>query len=792
MNLRPQRRALSGGCHLLAALAVAAFLGSAFAKRSSAATGAEIYQAKCANCHGAHGEGTKKTKRRLEGVRTPAQLIDVIHETMPEDDPGCLSQADTAAVAHYIHEAFYSAVARERNRPARIELARLTVRQYRQTLDDLVNSFRWTPDRNGGSGLKGEYFTGNQFRRESRILERTDPVVQFDFGRESPADKIDAHEFMLKWEGSLLAPETGDYDLIVHTDHAFRLWVNDQKLPIIDAWVKSGTDTEFKASIFLVEGGMYPVRLEFSKSKHGVKDKDKDKAAKKPAANAFITLAWKRPQGVAETIPARCLSPNNSPEAFACATSLPPDDRSYGWERGTTVSKAWDGATTDAALEAVDYVSSKLWEFANTKEDAKDRDAKLKAFCRTFAERAFRRPLSAAQGQFFIDRQFAAAGNSELAVKRSILLILKSAQFLYRETDEQPDPYDIASRLSFGLWDSLPDQELLKAAAANRLANHQQLAQQIERMLKDPRAKTKLHTFLLHWLKVDDARDLAKDQTKYPDFNPAVIADLRTSLELFLDDVVWSEGSDFRRLLTSDEIYLNGRLANFYGLDSPPDAGFSLQRLNGDHRAGVLTHPYLMASFAHSKDTSPILRGVYLARGVLGVSLRPPPEAITPLAPDLHPDLNTRERVTLQTSATACLTCHGIINPLGFTLEHFDAVGRFRELDNGKPIDASGSYRTQTGKQVAFDDAPALARFLIASDEAQAAFVEQLVHHLVQQPIRAYGPRALDDLKQRFVEKGFNIRQLVVEILATTAPMSRDPKVAASDGPPGQETAVKH
>src|SRR5262249_7646645 len=151
----------------------------------------------------------------------------------------------------------------------------------------------------------------------------------------------------------------------------------------------------------------------------------------------------------------------------------------------------------------------------------------------------------------------------------------------------------------------------------------------------------------------------------------AVVSQLRTSLELFLEEVFWSETSDFRRLLSADHLYLNGRLGQLYGGDLPDDAPFQKVTLKGGARAGVLTHPLLLAHLAYTANSSPIHRGVFLARNVLGVTLRQPPDAFTPLAPDLHPTLNTRERVTLQTSPKMCASCHGVINPLGFTLENF-------------------------------------------------------------------------------------------------------------------------
>jgi hypothetical protein len=207
-----------------------------------------------------------------------------------------------------------------------------------------------------------------------------------------------------------------------------------------------------------------------------------------------------------------------------------------------------------------------------------------------------------------------------------------------------------------------------------------------------------------------------------------------------------------------------------------------------EQRAGVLTHPYLMATFAYTAASSPIHRGVFLARSVLGQSLRPPPEAVAPLSEDLHPDLTTRQRVALQTRPGACQTCHGVINPLGFTLEHLDAIGRFRERDNGRPVDASGSYVTRSGRTVRFAGVRDLARFLADSEEAHAAFVEQLFHHLVKQSIRAHGDRVPDELRERFARGNFNIRKLAVDIMTASALTGR-PGEAALPPPPAPALA---
>jgi hypothetical protein len=240
-------------------------------------------------------------------------------------------------------------------------------------------------------------------------------------------------------------------------------------------------------------------------------------------------------------------------------------------------------------------------------------------------------------------------------------------------------------------------------------------------------------------------------------------------LDLFLEEVVWGEFPDFRRLLLADAIPLNGRLAAFYGVDLPPDAPFQTVSLQPWERAGVLTHPLLLAGFAYHATSSPIHRGVFVSRSLLGRTLKPPPEAVAPLAPDLHPNLTTRERVTVQTSPASCQTCHAMINPLGFSLERFDAAGRFREAEKSRPIDASGSYQARTGDWARFVGARELAAHLAGSEETQTAFVEQLFHYLVKQPIHAHGRKASADLRAGFVKDGYHIRKLLVEIATTAA-----------------------
>jgi cytochrome c553 len=740
-------------------------------------TGEQIYRQQCASCHGMEGEGTDDHyPHPLVGDRSVDQLTRFIARSMPKGAKTKCTGEDAAKVAGYIYEAFYSDAAQAKSKPPRIELARLTVRQYRNAVTDLIGSFRDRGQADDRRGLRGEYFKSRRFRANERAFDRIDSQVDFDFEDSSPdPDELDPYEFSIRWEGSVLVPETGDYEFIIRTDHAARLWLNDLKRPLIDAWVKSGNDTEYRVSLPLLGGRVYPLRLEFSKAKQGVDDSKKNKT-KPPPAPAWIALVWKPPHRAPEVIPERNLTPSRFPPVFVSTAPFPPDDRSVGYERGTSISKAWDQATTEAAIEVAEYVVIHLSELAGISDNSSEQRDRAREFCLRLAERAFRRPLTDDQKRLYVEHHFEAAPDLQTAIKRVVLLVLKSPRFLYREIGDGSDGYDVASWLSFGLWDSLPDPELLEAAAAGRLATPEQVARQAERLVADRRAHVKLREFFFQWLKVDPPPDLTKDPARFPGFDGAVASDLRTSLDLFLEDVLWSDASDFRQLLLADTLYLNGRLARFYGADLPADAGFQKVALKDGERAGVLTHPYLLATFAYTATSSPIHRGVFLARNVLGLALRPPPEAFTPLAPELHPDLSTRERIALQTKPQACQSCHGMINPLGFTLENFDAIGRYRDREGGRPVDATGAYQTRTGEVVKFTGVRDLAAFLAQSDETHDAFVEKLFHHLVKQPVRAYGPRKLAELRHSFAENHYNVRKLMVAIVTESALLGSERK----------------
>lgn len=750
--------------------------------------GAAIFAENCADCHGGAGQGTDYYRTPLTGDLPIRELARVIAETMPEGDPEACVGEEAEAVARYAYDAFYSPIAQARIRPPTRDLQRLTVRQYRQSLADLIGEFRWRRDFGKKRGLRARFVLKVNVGAIEEPVKLTLPRIDF---RLSTLDGIppsfleleageDQAEFgnrktnvQVTARGGVFAPVTGSYDFIARTQNGVVLKINNEV--VVDGKIRSGDEPDVRGRVWLVGGRTYPLELSTSRTQRD---------------DLVIALGWRRPGGVEEVIPTRFLSPDSFPTVHAATTKFPPDDRSVGYVRGANISAAWDEATTSAALEAVQAVLDDLHEMAKPpggdkldKTQPVPREAAL-GFCERFAATAFRRPLTDDERRRFVGRFFAEPDpaspeprSAEESTELSLLSVLKSPRFLYPEAstldaaEERRADCVAATRLALGLWDSLPDASLRDGVEKGWLHWPDNVRDQAKRMLKDDRTRSKLTEFFEHWLRLDHASQLSRDPEAFPDFNDRVAADMRVSLELLLEDVVWTGDGDLRRLFLTEELYVNHRLADFLGLERPegdPES-FAKAPVDTRERAGVVSHPFTVTAFSYYRDTSPIHRGVFLARNVLGRALRSPPEAVAPLAPELVPDMTTRQRVATQTSPDACQACHVLINDLGFTLEHFDAVGRFRDEDIGQPIDATGGYIATDGGSVRLSGARDLARFLAESEDVHRSFVTQLFEHVTKQPILAYGIETRERLLSDFREHGFNIRRLLVEIAVTSA-----------------------
>ena len=727
--------------------------------------GRKIYLNQCAACHGENGQGAQgHYEDTLEGDLEVSGLADLIAETMPEENPEACVDQDAQDVAAYIYHEFYSAAAQFRRKAPRVQLSRRTVRQYRESAADLIASFEaplWIPEERG---VEAHYFASSRWDERRRLSKQVDARIDFPNGvqhfrangRYEGVKKIKKANkmgdgFSIFWSGGIIAPESGEYQITVHCKNGFRLYLNDPENPLIDQWVRTYGELTHHAKINLLGGRIYGFQLQLFQ----YQDPD-----------VKIQLEWKPPHRNREIIPEESFVRFQVPEGLVITSAFPPDDASEGYERGVAVSQQWDEATTRAAVEAANWIKERIWKLAKTKESATDRVEKVREFCIQFVERALVTRLSTDERKFFVDQHFDNDLGIYDQVKRVVLLALKSPRFLFPSIQKRNYQFEVAARTAMVMSDGLPDQRLFHLAKEGELTD-ERLYGEIDRLLKDNRSRHKLREFFDVWLRASHVQS-AKDQDKFPDFNEEIFLDLKRSLDLYLNEVAWAGSGDFRELFQADYLFVNPRLAKYFGYDQEPGtdpAAFAKFDLNSDYQSGVLTHPFLMAGLAYHNESSPVHRGVFVARSLLGRRLRQPPDDVEPLSEAFDPSMTTRERVEHQTKDAACMNCHSVINPLGFSLENFDAVGRFRKTEKEKPIDVAGSYMAPDGAEVQLNGPRDLANYLAQSELAQKNFIRQLFRHYTKQPVSAYGQDRLEQLYREFAKDGFNIRELIKDIV---------------------------
>ncbi|MCA9185154.1 MAG: DUF1592 domain-containing protein, partial [Planctomycetales bacterium] len=479
---------------------------------ASDSTGATIYAQHCANCHGADGQGADDGYQQpIFGDDSVAELASYIDRKMPEGEHELCVGDDARLVARYIYDEFYSFAAQQRKglvSVPRIELSRLTVEQYRNAVADLVGSFAPQPrptDQPGLPGLAAEYFQSDGMNKaDKRKLERIDRQVDFDFGDEGPTDDIAADQFCVIWQGTIHPRHTGDYEFRIRTPNGVRLYVNCDpsrrqgslrddssaagQTALIDGWVSSGGMREHTAKVYLLGGRAYPIRLEFFKYKEEL---------------ASVTMEWRPPLGVWSTLDHHHLSTTDAPRTFCVDTPFPPDDRSRGYERGSAVSREWYAAVSEGAIATANEVIDRLPALADLRDEKDSRREKVVEFLQRFAQTAFRRPLTDSERSVLDQMSTVDEASDEAVVRRVVLYVLSSPYFLYVDLtppSQAPTAYTVASRLSFALWDSLPDAELLAAAERDELLGVEQLERQARRMLADPKSRQKLQGFFAGWL----------------------------------------------------------------------------------------------------------------------------------------------------------------------------------------------------------------------------------------------------------------------------------------------------
>lgn len=404
-----------------------------------------------------------------------------------------------------------------------------------------------------------------------------------------------------------------------------------------------------------------------------------------------------------------------------------------------------------------------------------------------FVRRAYRRAVQESDWRPFaalFERKLAAGHSFEAALRVALQGVLVSPDFLFlREKPGRLHDYALASRLSYFLWSSMPDDELLAQAAAGQLARPEVLREQVERMLNSPRSRALVEHFTGQWLGLRDIDFTAPDHLLYPEFDDLLKDSMVREAHEFFREVLRADLSA-TNFVASDFTYLNARLARHYGIEGVE--GNLLRKCPlppGSHRGGVLTMAAVMKVTANGTNTSPVVRGAWVLDRLLGQSPRPPPAGVPAIEPDIRGATTIREQLARHRADQACAVCHQAIDPPGFALESFDVIGgwrtHYRSLGRGEPVHREGRRLPYSrGPAVdpsgvlpdgrPFADIDGLRKLLLANPD-------QLVRNLVQKLV-AYGTGCVADdqdadevdaIVARVREENYGLRALVHAVVAS-------------------------
>jgi hypothetical protein len=449
----------------------------------------------------------------------------------------------------------------------------------------------------------------------------------------------------------------------------------------------------------------------------------------------------------------------------------------------TTLSELGVEQYEQAAEAATQYVFSdplRRAVFVGCEPVAAPGDACTAQFLARFGRKALRRPLAPAELERWSN---VALGLAQPDVWEGLRLatagLLQSPHFLYRVELGEPDPedaarrvltgYEMASRLSFFLWNTAPDDALLDAAQAGELGNQDGIGKHAARLLADSRAGDTIQRYFAQYLDLGRLEGVTRNPATYPLFTATTNASMRREVELLVDHIV-TQGGDARTIFSTQHTFVNSDLASLYGVEAPGAdvATFVPVDLPEDGpRAGLLTLGAFLTMNAHETQTSPTARGKYVRERVLCQVVQPPPPNIDAnLEPPSDGTPKTvRELLEEHRKNPSCAGCHSFIDPPGFLFENFDSIGAYRtKLPGDLPVDATGDL-----DGVALDGARDLAELLTTDKRVGRCMVTQLYRHALSR-LDATGEKpALDDLEAAFAETGYDFRALLLELVTHEA-----------------------
>jgi len=391
----------------------------------------------------------------------------------------------------------------------------------------------------------------------------------------------------------------------------------------------------------------------------------------------------------------------------------------------------------------------------------------------TVARRAYRRPLVPGELDtlmaFF--REGRATGSFDAGIEFGLRRVLASPAFIFRIESETPSPngayrvadIDLASRLSFFLWSSIPDEELLEAAIAGRLRQPEVLEQQVRRMLADTRSSALIENFIGQWLQLRRVDDRMPSLEGFPDFDDNLRQAFKTETELFVESVI-RENRSALDLLNADYTFVNERLARHYGIPNVYGSHFRRVTLPDESRRGILGQGSILVVNAYPTRTSPVIRGKWILENILGTPPPPPPPDVPGLPDNAAGEKpkSVRERMENHRRNPVCATCHRVMDPLGFALENFDAVGAWRTTDSGVPVDARG----QTPDGIAFEGLAGLRSVLLSKPETfVVTLTERLLTYALGRGVEYYDMPTVRSIVRGTAPERYRFQELVVGIV---------------------------
>ena len=397
----------------------------------------------------------------------------------------------------------------------------------------------------------------------------------------------------------------------------------------------------------------------------------------------------------------------------------------------------------------------------------------------TLARRAYRGPVTEDDVQTLLGfyREGLADGGFDTGIQRGVGRILAAPSFLFRIVREPANlapgttyrlsDLDLASRMSFFLWSSIPDDELLNAAALGRLTDPAVLGRQVRRMLSDPRANALVDNFGTQWLKVGKTRGLVPDSIAYPEFDENLREAFQTETQLFLRSQL-REDRSVVDLLTANYTFVNQRLARHYQI--PNIYGDHFRRVTFDDgavRGGLLGQANILAATSYADRTSPVLRGKWLLENLLGAPPPPPPPDVPALEENVAGKQlrSIREKLEAHRKNPACATCHVRMDPLGFSLENFDALGKWRTVADGVPVDASASLPDGTR----FEGAAGLRTILVNHrTDFVRTFTEKLLAYAVGRGVESYDLPAVRKITRDAAANGDRWSSIILAVVKST------------------------